>query len=267
MTPSVPRGTTPRSLEIASDRPTVAPLRLSVETSYLLAGQSGFALRGGVLATYRPDRLIGLGIHLDSNFTDHLSATARGEAIWPIHRYFQFHGAIELGARAFFNQSLISQDQERRVSGALFTFGGELAAAVPFTDSVGASLFLRAFYSPGGGLSVAGTGGEGPAIGIEAEGGEVLVGLRLDFYPPVAPHHREPEVETPRPAREVSAEEAPTRRDALQALQASVEALLESPSPEAGNAGRPADPTSEAAPPADTATSDAAAAALTAEDR
>ncbi|HKX11653.1 MAG TPA: hypothetical protein VJP40_00775, partial [bacterium] len=256
---------------MASDRPTVAPLRLSLESSYLLAGQSGFPLRGGLLVTYRPDRLLGLGVHLDTNFTDHFSATARGEAIWPIHRYFQFQGAIELGARAFMNQRLSQQGEDRMVNGALFTFGGEIAAAVPFSDVVGASLFLRAFYSPGGGLSSSGMNGEGPALGVQAEGGEVLLGLRLDFYPPVAPHHRDPAEDAPRPARADAAEAAPapSQREALQDLEHSVEALLEGPSAAVRPAGG-GDAGAETAVSADAAAVDGeagTAAALSPSDR
>lgn len=239
MTPPLPPGSVSGSLPhssdptrasaeapAASERPAVAPVRLSLESSFLAAGAAGFPVRGGLLFSYRPNAFLGFGLHADTNFSDHVSGTARLEGIWPAHRYFHLEGAFELGVRALLGQSQDIQGQMRPLSGAAFTFGAEIAASIPFSDFFGISAFARFFYSPGGGFSTPAFEMPDPARGVGWNGGEVMFGLRFDIYPPVGRRHRAggSEEEVPRPRRE--AEAAPAPREALRALESSVDDLL-----------------------------------------
>lgn len=216
----------------ASDRPAVAPLRLSLESSFLAAGAAGFPVRGGLLFSYRPNAFLGFGLHADTNFSDHVSGTARLEGIWPAHRYFHLEGAFELGVRALLGQSQDIQGAMRPLSGAAFTFGAEIAASIPFSDFFGISAFARFLYSPGGGFSTPAFEMPDPARGVGWNGGEVMFGLRVDIYPPVGRRHRadgSSEEDSPSPRREPEAPPAP--REALRALESSVDDLLrETPS-------------------------------------
>ncbi|MCC6272774.1 MAG: hypothetical protein IT572_04860 [Deltaproteobacteria bacterium] len=206
----------------------MAPVRLSLESSFLAAGAAGFPVRGGLLFSYRPNAFLGFGLHADTNFSDHVSGTARLEAIWPAHRYFHLEGAFELGVRALLGQSQDIQGQMRPLSGAAFTFGGEIAASIPFSDFFGVSAFARFFYSPGGGFSTPAFEMPDPARGVGWNGGEVIFGFRVDIYPPVGRRHRadgsSEEVAPRRPRREPEAPPAP--REALRALESSVDDLL-----------------------------------------
>lgn len=238
----------------ASDRPAVAPLRLSLESNFLVAGSAGFPVRGGLLFSYRPNAFLGIGLHLDTNFGNHFSGTGRIEAIWPAHRYFNLEGAFEIGARALMGQSQDIQGESRVLSGAAFTFGGEIAASIPFSDFLGISAFARLFYSPGGGFSTPAFDAGDPARGISWNGGEVILGLRIDIYPPVGRRHRvdgSDEELPPRPAHRES-ETPPPPREALQAFESSVDDLLSElpPAPSVPDAGTPV-------PPSDAGTSDA----------
>lgn len=240
MTPPLPPGSASGSLPhssdptrasaeapAASERPAVAPVRLSLESSFLAAGTAGFPVRGGLLFSYRPNAFLGFGLHADTNFSDHVSGTARLEGIWPAHRYFHLEGAFELGVRALLGQSQDIQGQMRPLSGAAFTFGAEIAASVPFSDFFGISAFARFLYSPGGGFSTPAFEMPDPARGVGWNGGEVMFGLRFDIYPPVGRRHRadgSSEEVAPRPRREPEA--APAPREALRALESSVDDLL-----------------------------------------
>ncbi|MCE9624547.1 MAG: hypothetical protein K8R69_03695 [Deltaproteobacteria bacterium] len=237
----------------------MAPLRLSLEASYLAVGNAGFPGRAGFLLTYRPNSFMGVGLHTDTNFTDHVSGTLRFEGIWPIHRLFHLEGALELGARGMINQSQSIQGMLQPLTGAGFTVGGEIAASIPFSDLFGLSVFARGFYSPGGGFGLPQTDGS-PNRGVNWSGGEFMFGLRVDFYPPVAPRRPVAADEASAPRRSEAAAPvaaAPAPREALQTFQATVDRLLlENPAvpppSSVGDAGSHAD----AAP---VTTSDAAA--------
>jgi len=244
-TPDPTRATTeaPRTLEV----PTVAPLRLALEGSYLALGNAGFPGRAGALFSYRPNSFLGVGLHVDTNFTDQFTGTARLEGIWAPHRYFQIEAAGELGVRALFNQRQMIMDSWHNLNGAGFTFGAELAATVPINDVVGISAFGRFFYSPGGGFSFAGMDQSGPALGTNWSGGDITVGLRLNFYlPGGGPPHRVGPSE-PEPRRRSRDTEAggppPPPRETLRDFESEVARILES--------------TPATVPPAVPATSDA----------
>ncbi|MFO1462539.1 MAG: hypothetical protein U1F66_02090 [bacterium] len=263
----------------ASDLPAVAPLRLSVEGSYLALGPAGFPARAGLLFSYRPNYFLGLGLHADTNFSDHFSATGRLEAIWPAHRYFHLEGALELGARALINQSQRIQGAPQVLSGAAFTFGAEVAASFPLSDAFGISAFARFFYSPGGGFSTPSPDMAGPARGVSFDGGEILVGLRLDFYPPVGRPHRAAPVEpdTAPPRREAEAA-PPAPRETLRDFETTVADILrETPEghgtadagapPADASATPPPDGGTDAATTTDAGSADAGVPATTGADR
>lgn len=199
MTPIVPRGSetgsfptssvdisagtsSPEPGSSASSVSDFQPFRLSLEASYLIAGDGGgFPLRAGFLARFRPAREIAFGIRLDGNFSDQLTAGFRADGIVPLSREFSLFAAAELGVRALFAQNHAIDDAERTLSGALLNMGVEAGLDIQFHPNVGLGIFARLSYAPAGALSTPSENPNNPPLGAIWGGAEFSAGLRVNF--------------------------------------------------------------------------------------
>lgn len=162
-----------------------APVRLSIEASYMLAGEAGSPFRMGFMARFRPLSFLSAGLSLDGNFSDEFSTTARVDGIIPLSDLFQIELSALTGLRFLFGQSQLNSytATHRPTDGFLFNLGGEIVAHLQALPELGFSLFARFLYSPPGALSSRdpNPSTSNPPIGTELESYEISAGLRVDF--------------------------------------------------------------------------------------
>lgn len=219
-------------------------LELGPEFSFVAAGTAGSPVRFGLLAQLRPIRPLAVGLHLDSNFSDELTAQIRGEGAVAAHQIFDFYGAFQGGIRALFGQEHFIPELEahRPVSGVLPLLGIELGGRFHVND-FNFDLFANFAYSPPSGISVPVTlneFGSNPSGGTNIHPWFLGIGLRGSYgitsEPSTVP---KPAEEIP-PAPVAEREPAlPQTRQSLQDLQERVESIIHggeiTPPPQTGS--------------------------------
>ncbi len=172
---------------------------LGIEAAFMAAGDAGLPVRLGLLAQFRPHPIFGLGLHLDTNFTDEVLVGLRAEGEYSIIPEFSLYAALEGGVRVLTGQEQFIADLETRapVTGILAVLGGEMGARIP-VDDVSIDLWGRFLYSPSGSVSIPGMEVEGsviPAQGAMVDGIEFSVGIRLNLEFPFGARPRSSEAE------------------------------------------------------------------------
>ncbi len=207
----------------------IPSFRLALEPSYLIAGEAGSPFRVGLLSRYRPIANLGVGLRLDTNFTDEMVAMLRGEAIIPFSPEVSFTGGVELGMRNLFGQEQPDSQTglRSRVDGNLFAMGIEAALDWQIHRNFALGIFSRLLYSPDAGVSAPAVAGNDPPQGRSLGGLEFSAGIRFSLDIPAASSSGEPE-------QEASREAAPPIEQAdaaISELDAIAQTLAETPNP------------------------------------
>ncbi|MDX1386968.1 MAG: hypothetical protein R3257_05215, partial [bacterium] len=208
-------------------------LEIGPEFSFVAAGDAGFPARFGLLAQLRPIRPLAVGLHLDSNFSDELTAQIRGEGSLVLNESFDFYGALQGGVRALFGQEQFISDIEatRPVGGVLPLLGIELGGRL-HVDDFQFDLFANLAYSPPSGVSVPvsmSEFGSNPLGGSNIDPWYFSVGIRGSYGTPPSRHPRsETEPETSPAATSPRNRNLAQTRHNLQAFQERVDNIIHS---------------------------------------
>ena len=204
---------------------------LGLEAAFVAAGDAGLPVRFGLLGQFRPHPILGLGLRLDTNFSDEIITALRAEGRVSVIPELQLYAAVEGGLRVLMGQphTFPEMTEPVPVTGVLGVLGGEVGIRIP-VDDVSIDLWGRLLYSPQGSVSYPGMEVEGahtPAQGGQLDGLQFSVGVRLNLQFPTGQHpSHEAEEATPETEGESSAPLRETR-SALRSFHTSLSSVIQ----------------------------------------
>lgn len=204
---------------------------LGLEAAFVAAGDAGLPVRFGLLGQFRPHPILGLGLRIDTNFSDEIITALRAEGRVSVIPELQLYAAVEGGLRVLMGQahSFPEMEEPVPVTGVLGVLGGEVGVRIP-VDDVSIDLWGRLLYSPQGSVSYPGMDVEGahtPAQGGQLDGLQFSVGVRLNLeFPTGQRPSQEAEEETAETEAEASAPLHETR-SALRSFHTSLSSVIQ----------------------------------------
>lgn len=269
VTVPVPRGSQARSPgqvvseHPANPRPESSPASesdsgltgsLGIEAGFLPVGDDNLPVRFGLLGNFRPHSIFGLGLRIDTNFSNEFAVGVRAEARASVIPELDLYGAIEGGFRVLMGQSHVVEElmEPAPLSGVLGYLGGEVGMRFPF-DDVSLDIFGRLLYAPPSPVSYPGMEREGayiPPQSTTMEGIQFAVGVRLNMeFPTGTSRAHEEEIEEPSPETSAPIERTRTAIRDFRSSLSTVVARTEAAEAESAAGSETESGASDAAPP------------------